>query len=233
MDNKSSILSLFLNCTNTPEEIYIKSSFLDKSFKNINEFYHYCCKEFLNSNCEEILDEIDYYSNKKIINSKTIPQFSDFLNGSEELINILSKVDFLEFNYLKLGKLFLSNGKKDGAYRKYGENHVKLAFLLGYVNFNEGFKFSINSYGIFVNQLDEKEKKQIIRKNILRIPIISHLLNESKNKKISVIDELRKVSDLSESTIKRRTSSIKNLLNQISMLNDKSISGRLERIDDI
>lgn len=232
MDNKSSILRVFFNCTNKLEEIYEKDM-ENTSFKNINEFYNYCCQIFLENDCEEILSEIDYELNEKLINSKTIPQFSDFSHGSEELINILSKVDFLEFSYIELGKIFLGNGKKDGAYRKYGENHIKLAFLLGYVNFNKGFKFNISSYGLFVNQLNEKEKKEINRKNILRIPIILYLLNEAKYREISIIEELRKVSDLSESTIKRRASSIKNLLNQISLLDDKSISKRLGRINGI
>lgn len=223
------LITLYFNNLESIEQIYNKKY----SHISLEEFYELLCKNIFETNCSTILKEIDFESNRKLINSKTIPQFSQFSHGSFELIKILSSVDFLEFNYISLGKIFLENNKNDGAYRKYGENHVKLASLLGYINFSKAFNFKINSYGIFVNELEINFRENINRKNILRIPIVSHILKEASFKEVSIYEVLKKSSDLSESTIKRRASSIKTLLKEVQKLNDISIAEVIGRIYEL
>lgn len=180
----------------------------------------------LSMNPEDILHVIDCNKLSNIANVKYIPQFGK--------LETLRKVPYYFFDtgnvcadYSQLG-FYLKHDLSSslGANVKFGENHGKGASLLGIVNCVETkIVPSILTDSFCQLSLEEQEKILIVL--LFRVPIIQILLQNAKNRSISVYEPLIL---LSESTQRRRAQCIKAILKIIRTLNSKEINERLDNI---
>lgn len=167
---------------------------------------------------EEILSEpIDRYIKfvkgmvkREQITSKDVFQFS---NIDDATINICKKVKDHNnpgMKYIDVGKILLDDGKmrEDGAYTKYGENHIKTAEALG-LFFELSRTYFLSCIGYIYCDLTDDEKDKLITRLLLRNRLITRLINASENGNVNVREFLFMLSD---STYTRRKSNVKTIL---------------------
>ena len=156
----------------------------------------------------------------------TIPQFSNFEDGTVRVVSILRKLGDYGPEYEKIGRYLLENGKKSHAYFKYGENHAKFAEQLGLLRTTKnGRKYNVflSEVGKIFDGMSDEQKDEFINKQVLIIPIIHNLVYSEKE--IRILDELKIY--LSDSTSKRRHSNVKKIMDRIRIT-----YGSVERIEE-
>lgn len=155
--------------------------------------------------------------NNKITNS--IPQFSNLDIALNDLIDLVIVTGQDGIGFIEAGFNLLGIGKKNGAYCKYGENHLKILAQLGLIKKGKN-KFYENCITINYKNLDINKKEKITSRLILTIPLISKLIYDAYDNDIYIADYLH---SLSPSTQKRRISNINTLLKYVYNSNDISI----------
>ena len=170
----------------------------------------------------EIIEIIKDAENKEEVHQDNIPQMSEFDDAAYNVINILIDSQIENMNFSDMGYYLRANNNpnsiKDGALKKYGENHTKVATLMDLTHIG---KRGISSYirptelGKVFYDLNKVEKENIACKLLLRIPILSNALTID----YKTIDEDIKV--LSKTTQKRRRSNISTMLKLIEKGKEK------------
>lgn len=164
---------------------------------------------------EAMMEELGLNQNcLQSITARNIPQFSN-INDVETVVKIVSDcMDSSMIDYQYVGYLINKNSNV-GAQRKYGENHLKLAIMLGLVTEKPYF---ITPLGKGFLNLSQEDQIILRTKLSLRIPIIQHILLDSRE---ATVDGMSYLNDtLSGSTAIRRRSNVKQLI-----LNIYEISG--------
>ena len=112
---------------------------------------------------------------------------------------------------LEDGRALLDDGiiRKEGAYRKYGENHAKTGIELGLVLENSGSYF-LTCLGEVYNDLEQSVRTELLRRTILRNRFLQKVLIKSQYGPVSIESEM---SFFSQSTVKRRLPNVKTLYN--------------------
>lgn len=151
------------------------------------------------------------------VDAKNIPQFSS-VDEVDRVLSILLDSGLEEFNFVKIGEYLCKRGTKEGAQRKYGENHYKLCAQLGFSTYPPVFQVTENGIA-YHRETDQEAKKIWFGKMILHIPIIQQTLLTVK-----MDDELFSMADymskyLSKSTVNRR---LPNVMRLLAMLNEVS-----------
>ena len=148
------------------------------------------------------------------ITAADVFQFSDFDDATTNLCSIIKCDSNKGLNYLETGKLLLGNKiqRKDGAYRKYGENHIKMATSIGLA-----FKFNdiyyLSPLGCVFDELDTETRDKLLLRLLLRNKLVSQLLSEALRKSFDMEAYLY---DLSKSTYIRRRTNIKYVISIIN-----------------
>ena len=159
-----------------------------------------------------------------------VPQFSNFEDATVNLINIFLDDESLSFEEIG-NKLRSGIGNLD-SFKKYGENHSKLAALLDLVVIREADHkqfVSLSPVGKYLKDTTYSEILNFSTKQILRIPIIQQLIIHSKVDE-AFIEDIIALSGAKPSTIKRRTSSIKYLIDLLFQVADPDSARRLINI---
>lgn len=179
----------------------------------------------------DIITIIEKYP-RTSIDVSLIPQFSNYENGTSNLIRVLNKSDY---TYEDLA-IELQGDQGSSANKKYGENHAKLGALLDLAMITEDVsegkkrkKVAITSLGRYVLSLSKDEGECVIRKLILRIPIIQQLIIRSSDCEVYLTEVLRN-SGASQSTIIRRKPNVTELINRLIHTTEEAIPFRLGRI---
>ena len=141
---------------------------------------------------------------QKTITSYNIPQYSNYNNGTYEMIKYLRMAGDFGPSYLEIGEHFLENSHKKVAYIKYGENHAKLAELLGLVEIKKVDRKRVYLTGIGkeIEKLDVNIQQDCFNKLSCRIPIVQEAIKSN----IASANELESHLNnyLSPSTARRR-----------------------------
>ena len=147
------------------------------------------------------------------ITYQDVDQYSSFEDASTGICKILSSDDNDGLTNIEVGSALLNDGKvrKDGALRKYGENHAKTGMELGLVQ-NCYSRYYLTCLGMIFNQLDDSNKIELIRRTILRNRFFQKIIKKSQLGPVSLIKEM---SFLSDSTAKRRMPNVRNLYTMI------------------
>ena len=147
------------------------------------------------------------------ITSQDVVQFSSFVDASSRICNVLFDVDNNGLSNIQIGTSLLNDGKprKDGALRKYGENHAKTGIELGLVQSCYS-SYYLTCLGMIFNQLCESDKIELIRRVILRNRFFQKVILKSQRGPVSIVKEM---SFLSESTVKRRLPNVRFLYSLI------------------
>lgn len=181
----------------------------------------------LNMSTDEIFAVIKSHQSSLIpVVSNNIPQFST----ADEIFSVLRVVidsGIEDLSYEKIGYYLCDKGAKVGAQVKYGENHYKLAAQLGLVTFAK--PFTPTDIGLAYYLTESAIKRQAIKKHLaLRIPIIQQALLLADESTVNMGEFMRRY--LSQSTMLRRRSNVRELLQYIMDVADVPMQHRLNNI---
>lgn len=142
------------------------------------------------------------------VTAANIPQFSNE-DDVFSVLRVLIDSDMDDLDYEKLGYYMRPRGTKHGALVKYGENHYKFAEQLGLVT--PSHPFSVTDLGLaFYLEESSTKRHELIKKLVLRIPLLQHSLLLAENKLVDMTDLM--AEHLAISTVKRRGSNVRKLL---------------------
>ena len=195
---------------------------------NLDKISDYVIKSVLKIKLSEMVGLIDRFP-ITTIDVSLVPQFSNFEDAT---INILKLLNSGSFSFEEIGAMLRKDDGNSESFKKYGENHSKLSTLLDLSTITEsnGKKIvSITPIGKQLLKYDEKTVDLFCRKQILRIPVIQQLIIHSRTEHIS-IEKIISISGAKQSTVKRRASSIKALINLLLETDDQSFVFRLNKI---
>lgn len=182
----------------------------DDDLINDNNKSELLLKVLQRHSCAEILELIKEESVLFKIDKKDIPQFSDFKDAYYNVPFRLANCGLKDVDYLRMGYMLRVEKRKDVADKKYGENHIKTAALMGLCNFVK-CKANVNNFGNLFIQLSESERKDILPKICLYIPFINNFFKKGGT------DEVREemLGILSVTTQNRRRSNVNTIIETI------------------
>jgi len=155
-----------------------------------------------------------------------VPVFSTFEIGVKR-INELLFFESSGMTFEELGYQVVKAPQK-GANIKYGENHAKLAKYFSLVLFSRTrpTRVTNSSIGNYLVRCEDELREDMLRKLVLRVPFIQHLIVKAMNGRVSYKEE---VSFLSEKTALRRKGNVKQLME--FGLNQTSYKYLLKRVE--
>lgn len=171
------------------------------------------CNELCLTSMEQLVLIALTQSSLTEISAKNIPQFSNFYDGAYRTTQIVADAHDMKLDYIVVGKMLRPIGKKDVAYRKYGENHLKLAHELGLIRISKGFIIGPTSLGEVSLRMDQLNFDKLSSRLILRIPVVRELIKKLVCGPVSTIDYLNQY--LSKSTSIRRASNLRFLVKKV------------------
>lgn len=189
----------------------------------IHEAGRYLLELLKRTTVDQIISLLHEIEVKEDVTQENIPQYSKLEDTYIHVPNILKQfknrnVSFEDIGYY-LEKEDNPDAKTKIALKKYGENHTKLACLLDLAHISKnGIKSDIyiTALGEYFINLSNREKRELVAKLSLRIPIIQNRFIESKD--IDTIN--RDFEILSEKTQKRRGSSVLKMIKLIVEYSD-------------
>lgn len=168
-------------------------------------------KLLLSINIEEFISNITKPNEN--IDPSMIVQFSNIENAIHNLPVLLNSVDnFMDFN--SIGKELIG-AVSDGARKKYGENHSKLAKECNFVYFSKKGGLTLvglTSLGKMVTYLDIEMIYLLVKRLLIRNEFIQNLIYYGKNGRIKYENAAK---CLAQSTLIRRKSNNKTILSLI------------------
>lgn len=170
---------------------------------------------FLNKLEEYTFDqliELTIKYNSEPITAANIPQFSQFHDGIHNILKVLRQAGDYGPTYNEVGKYLTERGKQDGAYKKYGENHSKLAALLDltYLERNGTIQVYLTLLGKELEKLTVQQAEAIAAKLAIKIPVITEILKRAMVGRVAIVDVLKEY--LSDTTARRRESNVRNII---------------------
>lgn len=186
--------------------------------------------DLLSVSVEEIISVID--RSEINLNIHTIPMFNDFYIGTHGICEYLSTVKLA--NYVDTGTYFTSEHNQIPARQKYGELHLKLGALLGYVALCKppGSKVMVGTLtplGKEALALPEELFTQLSLILILRIDAVSRLIQLASTELVKVQTSLIELG-MKKTTVERRTQSMKVLFKKLNNINCFVLRERLSKI---
>lgn len=180
----------------------------------------------LSMKISEILSIVDS-AKPDYLNTAMIPQFGSI----ENLIRvpfILASTGCSQLNYAELG-LRLKNDINANltANIKFGENHGKGAALLGLINC-EGRRFLQSSLSLGFCQIGERTvQREVVLRLFFRIPLVQAILSAAKK---GTINGYELMSELTQSTKKRRGQCLRAIFSDLNSIADAELSKRIQNI---
>jgi len=135
--------------------------------------------ELLNTSLEELCEWLRDLE-QKTVNTHNIPQYSSYKDGTFEMLKYLRMSGDFGPSFPEIGEHFLESGHKSMAYIKYGENHAKLAQLLGLVEIKKTDKKRVylSEIGRTIEKLSEEKQYDCFAKLAVRIPIVQEAIKQ-------------------------------------------------------
>lgn len=144
------------------------------------------------------------------ITPKDVFQFSTLEAGTDHICKVLNEAGNPGVTFIQAGKLLLDDGsqRKDMAYIKYGENHLKTAEALGLL-YELTRTYFVSCVGIIYLNLNEEDRKKPNVRLFLRNKFIARLIKATAS---ANVDARQFLYMLSDATYFRRKSNIKCIL---------------------
>ena len=161
--------------------------------------------------CEEIVRIIRKIGLIFEISHGDVPQFSNLDDCAYKVPVLVKDCGIDELSFSQLGFMLRTQPRKESADMKYGENQAKTAAQMGLCTVRNA-KIYPSYLGVTFCGFDEELQMKLLPKLILFIPYIFNQF--ATNAKYE--DIITSVSFLSQSTQKRRLSSIWSLINQVN-----------------
>ena len=115
------------------------------------------------------------------ITTGTIPQYSSFEDGTTNLIKYLRMAGDFGPSFVEVGKHYLESGHQERAYIKYGENHSKLAQILGMVTIKkeDRKRVYLSEIGFELEKRNEDDQHECFIKLAGLIPIVQYAVKNN------------------------------------------------------
>ena len=162
---------------------------------------------------EEMLDVVKTEENSKELTPADVPCFSNIDMGAHRLNELLefepNGLSFSDAGYQ------LMNSIQDGARKKYGENHSKLAAIMSLVEISYAHRTALITptvWGKFLSNYELAQKKNVLQKLLLRDSCIKTIVKQALN---GPTDYREVVFFLAKSTAIRRRSNVKYLVEYV------------------
>lgn len=159
---------------------------------------------------------IDYvYSHycAKPITTSDIPQISSYDLSTRGICQVMRDLGDPGLTYIELGVSLFNDGtvRNNGAYLKFGENHVKGAAFHGLTH--ELYKkWFLTCLGHIFPELDEEPRQYLSARTLLRNPFFHIIVADAVEHDVNII---KYMTGLSPSTQSRRSSSCMQFFNVI------------------
>lgn len=205
---------------------YIKR-FLDKDEESLKVFKDGTTEELI-SVCKFLLEiplsNLLYCIDEdRKCTSDMIIQYS---NLNHALIDVPRVLKFSENpkTFSELGKIIIK-AKKDGACKKYGENHAKVAQEVSMVQLERkgAFIVSNTAFGNFSVSLSEDNRTELVKRLMLRNEFIQKIIYLAKQGLVNYKEVAGEI--LKETTANRRKSNVREVMNLI--LKDNELSNHI------
>lgn len=187
--------------------------FNKNNYNSINNNAEKLCSEICSTSIEQLILIALTQNRLCEISAKNIPQFSNFCDGSYNATKIVTNTFEMNLNYLKVGKMLLPIGKRDTAYIKYGENHLKLAQGLGLIEISNGIQIRPTDLGEKSLKIERLNFEELATRLIFRIPVVCELFKQLVIGPVSSCEYL--IQFLSESTAGRRATNLRFLVKRV------------------
>ena len=144
------------------------------------------------------------------------------------MCSLLSERPAVAYSFEEIGRILQPGHTEDvGANRKYGENHVKTAELLG-LAFAVGKQYYLSAVGYIFPSLSESQKDQLLSRMVLRSPLVFNFFHKLLNgQEVKITEE---ISFLSASTVKRRKNNTLILCRMVELNKEIDVQSILDRI---
>lgn len=205
-------------------------TYLNSECKNIEEIVENFIKILLSYSVEQIIDIICSSENLEQVTKDNIPQYSNsnILDAVREVNRVLFEAD-VEMTFEDVGRHLEKKRGDDTAnlvaLKKYGENHSKLATLIDLAVIGKKGNRSnveVSVLGKSFYKLDNSLKEELVKRLLLRIPIVQKVFKTKKIKQIDIDMDI-----LSITTKKRRRSNVVNVIKSI-VEGDESLSSIID-----
>ena len=175
---------------------------------------------------EDILEIIDSNPYGNVADVKKIPQFGK-LDTILKVPAIFFEKGLLCIDYPQLG-FYLKRDVNATlvANTKFGENHGKVASVLGLIGCVDK-RFVLSALTEAFYTADDELKQRVLNRLWFRIPIVQILLKLAKDK---VVSGYSPMEQLKESTMYRRGRSVHGILNWLKTYNNDDLSRRIENV---
>lgn len=159
---------------------------------------------------------------------KDVFQFSSLEAGTVQICHALNEAGNPGVTFIQAGKLLLDEGtqRKDGAYIKYGENHLKTAEALGLL-YELTHTYFVSCIGVVYLKLSEDDRKKLTVRLFLRNKFIARLIKATAT---ANVDARQFLYMLSDSTYTRRKSNIKCILRYLQESTEYDFSTIIDKI---
>ena len=194
-----------------------EKKFLTKDSESLEVFNNGTTEELI-SVCKFLLSlpisNFVYCIDKDIdCTSDMIIQYSNLEHAVIDVAKVL-KFKKEPLTFAQLGKIII-HAKEEGACKKYGENHAKVAAELSMVKLERkgAIEVTNTSFGNFSVDLSENDRKELVKRLAIRNEFIQKIIYLAKKGFVNYM----KVAELtlSESTALRRKSNNKQVVNLI------------------
>ena len=163
------------------------------------------------------------------ITPKDVFQFSTLEAGTDHICRVLNEAGNPGVTFIQAGKLLLNDEikRKDTAYIKYGENHLKTAEALGLL-YELTHTYFLSCIGTVYLNLSAKDRKKLNIRLFLRNKFIARLVKASASGKINARQFLYMLSD---TTYIRRKSNLKCILRYMSETDEYDFTTMVQSIE--
>ena len=167
-------------------------------------------RQVISTPIERFIEHVIKTETTEAIIAKDVFQFSSLEAGTEQICRVLCDAGNPGVTFIEAGKLLLNDGKprNDGAYIKYGENHLKTAEAFGLL-FEITRTYFVSCIGIVYLGLNKDDKRKLGVRLLLRNKFIARLVKATSVGRVNARQFLYMLSD---TTYIRRRSNIKCIL---------------------
>ena len=190
-------------------------------------------ESYLNNILEIPLDEfvsfiMQHIPREYILAADTF-QFSDFEDATINVCNVIDTLGNNGVAFKEIGiKLLNDQGKrKDLALRKYGENHLKAAMLLGLVFKGDNRLYYLSAVGGVFKEATKDYREKLLCRLVIRNKLIRQIISKASQGEFELETFLY---DLSESTYIRRKPNIKYVLEILRGCDEYDFTNILDNI---
>ena len=210
-------------------ELSLEKSILEKTFCSHKQDVLAQVEILNNIEIKDYIEYIQTYCKCQPIMASDVFQFSNFDDATINICRSVCKAGNCGVKFIEVANLLFTDNilRKDGALRKYGENHIKTAEAMGLAFRNDFKTYYLSAWGCVFEELSDDAKKKILLRLIIRNKLITQLFLAANQGEFDLEAFLY---DLSKSTYLRRRTNINQILEWLNASQEYDFSNLIRNI---